>query len=185
MGDSPRVRRWLVPRVPRSIRRRLTLLYSALFMLAGAALLGFTCLLASQSKPSGTISSIQGPGLPGSAGPTSPDPPTLTTYADGLRADQLHQLLVEAGIALAVMTFASVALGWLMAGRVLAPLRAMTAAARRISADNLRQRLAMPLPTTNSRRWRTPSTTYWRVWRARSRRRSSSSPTPRTSCAPR
>ncbi|WP_225860750.1 sensor histidine kinase [Streptomyces triticiradicis] len=136
--------RWRL--VPRSIRWRLTLLYSALFMAAGAALLGFTYLLASRAAPStavGGSSSVSG--MPGGDGYT-PDPPTLTMYAEALRADQLHQLLVEAGIALAVMTFASVALGRLMAGRVLAPLRTMTAAARRISADNLRQRLAVPGP---------------------------------------
>ncbi|WP_245173589.1 sensor histidine kinase [Streptomyces aureus] len=136
--------RWRL--APRSIRWRLTLIYSALFMAAGAALLGFTYLLASRAAPSTAVGgSSAGSGLPGIDGGT-PDPPTLTTYAEALRADQLHQLLVEAGIALAVMTFASVALGWLMAGRVLAPLRTMTAAARRISADNLRQRLAMPGP---------------------------------------
>jgi signal transduction histidine kinase len=115
-------------------------------MVAGAALLGFTYLLASRSAPSTATGSSVGPGLPAGTGLTTPDPPTLTMYAEALRADQLHQLLVEAGIALAVMTFASVALGWLMAGRVLAPLRTMTAAARRISADNLRQRLAVPGP---------------------------------------
>ncbi|MFF4541276.1 histidine kinase dimerization/phospho-acceptor domain-containing protein [Streptomyces aureus] len=136
--------RWRL--APRSIRWRLTLIYSALFMAAGAALLGFTYLLASRAAPSTAAGgSSAGSGLPGIDGGT-PDPPTLTMYAEALRADQLHQLLVEAGIALAVMTFASVALGWLMAGRVLAPLRTMTAAARRISADNLRQRLAMPGP---------------------------------------
>ncbi|MFE2302953.1 sensor histidine kinase [Streptomyces sp. NPDC059445] len=132
--------------VPRSIRWRLTLLYSALFVAAGAALLGFTYFLVSRSQPSaGVVSSIE-PGLPAGQALTTPDPPALTTYAEALRADQLHQLLVEAGVALAVMTFASVALGWIMAGRVLAPLRTMTAAARRISADNLRQRLAVPGP---------------------------------------
>ncbi|MET9902220.1 ATP-binding protein [Streptomyces sp. NPDC006446] len=136
--------RWQL--APRSIRWRLTLLYSALFMVAGAALLGFTYLLASRSKPSTAVGSSAGPGLPAGGGFPSPDPPTLTMYAEALRADQLHQLLVEAGIALAVMTVASVALGRLMAGRVLAPLRTMTAAARRISADNLRQRLAVPGP---------------------------------------
>ncbi|MFD5077065.1 sensor histidine kinase [Streptomyces sp. NPDC058371] len=135
-----------MPRGPRSIRLRLTLLYSALFVVAGALLLGFTYLLASQSKPSVATGSFEGPGMPGSAGPTTPEPPVLTMYAEALRADQLHQLLVEAGIALGVMTVASVALGWLMAGRVLAPLRTMTAAARRISADNLGQRLAVPGP---------------------------------------
>jgi signal transduction histidine kinase len=115
-------------------------------MAAGAALLGFTYLLVSRAAPStavGGSSSVSG--MPGGDGHT-PDPPTLTMYAEALRADQLHQLLVEAGIALAVMTFASVVLGRLMAGRVLAPLRTMTAAARRISADNLRQRLAVPGP---------------------------------------
>lgn len=132
--------------VPRSVRWRLTLLYGALFMAAGAGLLGFTYLLASRSTPSeGVVSSVE-PGLPAGQGLANPDPPTLTTYAEALRADQLHHLLVEAGIALAVMTFASVALGWIMAGRVLAPLRTMTAAARRISADNLGRRLAVPGP---------------------------------------
>ncbi|MEU6272731.1 ATP-binding protein [Streptomyces populi] len=136
--------RWRL--APRSIRWRLTLIYSALFMAAGAALLGFTYLLASRAAPSTAVGgSSSGAGMPGGDGYT-PDPPTLTMYAEALRADQLHQLLVEAGIALAVMTFASVALGRLMAGRVLAPLRTMTAAARRISADNLRQRLAVPGP---------------------------------------
>jgi signal transduction histidine kinase len=116
-------------------------------MVAGAALLGFTYLLVSRSKPSKTVGSAVGPGLPaGGDGLSAPDPPTLTMYAEALRVDQLHQLLVEAGIALAVMTVASVALGRFMAGRVLAPLRTMTAAARRISADNLRQRLAVPGP---------------------------------------
>lgn len=59
---------------------------------AGAALLGFTYLLASQSEPSSTIRSFEGPGLPDGAGRMSTAPPTLTMYAEALRADQLHQL---------------------------------------------------------------------------------------------
>ena len=55
-------------------------------------------------------------------------------------------MLAESAIALGIMAVASVALGWLMAGRVLRPLRQMTAAARAISEDNLHQRLAMPGP---------------------------------------
>ena len=53
----------------------------------------------------------------------------------------------------------SVALGWLVAGRVLRPLRTMTAATRRISEDNLHERLALPGPTTSSRTSPTRSTT--------------------------
>ena len=58
----------------------------------------------------------------------------------------MHQLLVQSGIALAVMTVLSVALGWLIAGRVLRPLQSITASAQRISANNLHERLALDGP---------------------------------------
>ena len=44
------------------------------------------------------------------------------------------------------MTVVSIALGWLVAGRVLSPLRAMTATTRQISERNLHERLALPGP---------------------------------------
>ncbi|MBO0515026.1 HAMP domain-containing protein [Streptomyces beijiangensis] len=62
------------------------------------------------------------------------------------RDDQLHLLLVESAIALAVMVALSLLLGWLVAGRVLAPLQSMASTARRISADHLHRRLAVPGP---------------------------------------
>jgi signal transduction histidine kinase len=49
-------------------------------------------------------------------------------------------------VVLAIMTAVSIALGWLVAGRVLRPLRSMTAATRRISERNLHQRLALAGP---------------------------------------
>jgi signal transduction histidine kinase len=49
-------------------------------------------------------------------------------------------------IALGVMAVVSVVAGWVVAGRVLRPLRDMTTAAQRISADSLHERLAMPGP---------------------------------------
>jgi len=55
-------------------------------------------------------------------------------------------LLAESAIALGVMTVAAAVLGWLVAGRVLRPLRVMTATARAISADDLSGRLAVPGP---------------------------------------
>jgi two-component system sensor histidine kinase VanS len=63
-----------------------------------------------------------------------------------LHADVLHQLLVRSGIALAIMTVVSIALGWLVAGRVLRPLRGMTATTRQISERNLNERLALSGP---------------------------------------
>jgi signal transduction histidine kinase len=56
------------------------------------------------------------------------------------------QLLMWSALALALMAIASIVLGWLVAGRVLAPLRTMTARARRISADSLDARLALRGP---------------------------------------
>jgi two-component system sensor histidine kinase VanS len=69
-------------------------------------------------------------------------------YAGAVERDShgLHQGLIQSGIALAIMTAVSIALGWLVAGRVLRPLRAMTATTRRISARNLSERLAVSGP---------------------------------------
>jgi two-component system sensor histidine kinase VanS len=58
----------------------------------------------------------------------------------------LHQGLIQSGIALAIMTVVSIALGWLVAGRVLRPLRTMTATTRQISERNLHERLALSGP---------------------------------------
>ena len=55
-------------------------------------------------------------------------------------------MLIDAPIALAIVTVVALALGWLVAGRVLRPLAVITAAARRISASNLDQRLALRGP---------------------------------------
>lgn len=83
-------------------------------------------------------------------GPLAHKGPEVGAYVvqqlDVQRGDQLHLLLVESGIALGVMVGLSLLLGWLVAGRVLAPLRGMAATARRISADHLHRRLAVQGP---------------------------------------
>ena len=61
-------------------------------------------------------------------------------------AFDLHALLLQSGIALAVMAVLAFALGWLVAGRVLRPLRTITATARAISATSLHERLAVAGP---------------------------------------
>ena len=50
------------------------------------------------------------------------------------------------GIALVIMAVPAVAAGWLVAGRLLRPLRAMTTATRNISATNLHERLNLSGP---------------------------------------
>ncbi len=49
-------------------------------------------------------------------------------------------------LALAIMTLVSIGLGWLFAGRVLSPVRSMTAQLQQISARNLHERLAVTGP---------------------------------------
>jgi len=55
-------------------------------------------------------------------------------------------LLIESGFALAIMALLAAALGWVMAGRALRPLRAIMVTAREISASNLHRRLALTGP---------------------------------------
>ncbi|GIH19531.1 sensor histidine kinase [Rugosimonospora africana] len=122
-----------------------------MFLLSGLTLLAITYLLVryttahiqittTPTGPHGTQS-----GLPGGA--LGPAP----TRASSSVASQLHhtylrQLLVESGVALAIMAVVSMWLGWLVAGRVLHPLRTITATAQRISQENLHERLDLPGP---------------------------------------
>jgi signal transduction histidine kinase len=55
----------------------------------------------------------------------------------------VHHLLITSGIALALAAVLDLVLGWLVAGRILRPVRAITATARKISASSLHQRLAL------------------------------------------
>jgi HAMP domain-containing protein len=113
---------------------RLTAAYGALFLLSGTALLAITYLLVSRATAIDAVA-ISSPGGTAARGAV-----THTHLVD------LHQLLVQSGVALAIMTAVSVALGWVLAGRVLAPLRTIAARTRRISEQNLHARLALPGP---------------------------------------
>ncbi|MBF8189811.1 HAMP domain-containing protein [Nonomuraea sp. K274] len=143
----------------RTMRLRLTLLYSAVFAASGAALLAITYLLVSHS--SGLI--LFSFDTPGRLGGTSDgdaffngDPlprqqlsgmaRQLHEHAARQQDALLHELLVQSGIALAIMVVISIALGWLVAGRALRPMRAMAATVRDISARNLHERLAVETP---------------------------------------
>jgi two-component system sensor histidine kinase VanS len=123
----------------RTVRLRLTLLYGGLFLVSGMALLAIMYLLFRHTTGVDVI-------VP--SGTPHPDPLAEQKYSQLLQrsSEDLHQGLLQAGIALAIMTVVSVALGWLVAGRVLRPLRAMTATTRQISERNLHERLALSGP---------------------------------------
>jgi signal transduction histidine kinase len=142
---------------PRTVRLRLTALYGALFTASGAVLLAITYLLVRSTGylvlfREGTPGPLKVPSA-GSRLGTGDIPPPLRGLAQQLRdqaarqhAADLQQLLVQSSIALAIMVVISIALGWLVAGRVLRPLRTMTATTREISARNLHERLAVDGP---------------------------------------
>jgi signal transduction histidine kinase len=70
----------------------------------------------------------------------------VTALSDKVHATQPHTILVLLAIAIGIMAVVSVVLGWLIAGRILRPLQAMTTATRQISEHDLDRRLAMPGP---------------------------------------
>jgi signal transduction histidine kinase len=154
----------------RTIRLRLTLVYGSLFLLSGAALLTITYFLVRHeyadnffiSSGNGRIAKVlvtQGGVSPKESGAiVGPRPLTgllaappskqavLAAANAQLSGAALHQLLVDSGIALAIMAGISIWLGWVISGRALRPLRTITNAAREISASNLHRRLALEGP---------------------------------------
>ena len=62
------------------------------------------------------------------------------------RATDSHELLVNSGIALAIVAVLALLAGWLVAGRMLRPIRTITRKARRISSTSLHERLALEGP---------------------------------------
>ncbi|MFC7276507.1 sensor histidine kinase [Paractinoplanes rhizophilus] len=136
-----------------TVRTRLTLVYGGLFVLAGMVLLGATYILMQQRLPM----------VAGEASRATPpegavfDGPQNATFVqkviDGTQSSALHTMLTQGLIALAVVSAAAIALGWLIAGRMLQPLHQITATARRIAeappdADRgLHERIALTGPS--------------------------------------
>jgi two-component system sensor histidine kinase VanS len=136
----------------RTVRLRLTLLYSGLFLVSGLALLATTYLIFRTNSGVDLIVTTGIGANHGSLHGASRSPEVIrqiqrwfeTSVARNRHG--LHEGLIESGIALAIMSLVSVALGWLVAGRVLRPLRTITAKTRQISERNLNERLALTGP---------------------------------------
>lgn len=133
-----------------TVRLRLTLLYSSLFLASGVGLLAITYVLVAQritspiSIPTELLSQPTAPRLGTPSKVSSTDPVAHLLRAQ--TAADLHQLLVQSGIALSIMAGIAIVLGWVVAGRVLRPLQTMTTTTRQISEENLHERLALPGP---------------------------------------
>ena len=166
-GSSEPGREGLVSRkrlFTRSVRLRLTGLYGGLFVVSGAVLLAIASGLTISGTSEVSAAPNQAVNGPGTAlGQAQAKIRDLQGQLSARNtASVSHQLLIGSAIALGIMAAASVVFGWVMAGRALRPVREMTEAAQRISADNLHERLAVS---------------------KRSALSAGSSPTPPTSCA--
>jgi signal transduction histidine kinase len=148
----------------RPIRLRLTLTYSVLFVLAGAMLLAFTYFFvvrglqppAGVKTPPALSSALRESCAKAMKAPTPADQNLIgkcetfhagvTAGAASQRTSAVHQLLLYSLIGLAVIGLVSGLVGWVVAGRALRPVHAITSAARRASEENLGERLALQGP---------------------------------------
>jgi len=136
------------PRPRPTARLRLPLLYGCLFTVAGAALLGFTYWLFARGTNDGrrVLPAVRPPGRGFSCLPSDHHCLQLARSWQLQHRFDLHTLLTQSAIALTVMAALALALGWLVAGRVLRPVRTITATARVISATSLDKRLPVTGP---------------------------------------
>ena len=150
-ADSPPP--WLRP----TIRIRLTVLYGGMFLIAGVLLLWIIYLLATQALNESSvlpfkivtaqIQSIDCPALQG-VSTSTPD-----QFADAVAVCMHHQrdlalntLLKRSLIALIGLAVVAFAFGYLMAGRVLAPLGRITRIARGVVGSDLKRRIELDGP---------------------------------------
>jgi signal transduction histidine kinase len=123
---------------------RFTILYAVVFLLSGVGLLGLTFLLSGTgtrgSAPAGNASAQ------GSLAQAQQRIRVLEDQLAAVHQEQVRQLLAGSVVALILMAVVSLLLGLVLAKRVLRPLRLITSATRRVSADSLDRRLAVPGP---------------------------------------
>ncbi|MEV7521898.1 HAMP domain-containing sensor histidine kinase [Streptomyces sp. NPDC091371] len=135
----------VLPRGFGTVRARFTALYVGLFLLSGTALLAISAGVASGSRVTQAAPG-EVPEQPATPAQAQDRIEALERQLTQVHDAQSTQILLGSAIAMGVMAVVSLALGWFVAGRVLRPLRTMTAATRSISADNLHERLAVTGP---------------------------------------
>jgi signal transduction histidine kinase len=157
-----------------SERARLTALYAAMLMLAGALLSGLIYLLLRNSLPSGialavtnaipnssaersaplsqphSTDPVSGRTAPRASGAATPaswmDVAATRSLNTAINQAALKRALTASGVALGLYAIASAGLAWWMAGRVLRPVGVITARARQLSSTNLHERLRLRAP---------------------------------------
>lgn len=153
-----RLLRMAVARMPHArhstIRLRIALVYGGVFLVLGTGLLATVNLASragtnSQAKAIASSAAVSQPGFAVN-GPLHMrgrlGPPTVYDLTDDVSDAAGQELMYWSVAALLVMTACAVAVGWWTAGRVLRPVHAMTAKARRLSEHTLHERIASSGP---------------------------------------
>lgn len=121
-----------------TIRAQLTLVYAISFALAATVLaVGVYLLMTTVLSPASVPPTAAAPVV-------SPTPPAPEPTPD---AASWHGLVLAAGIALLAGVAVAGILGWVVAGRMLAPIRRITTIARETAARTLHARVSLPGPS--------------------------------------
>ncbi|TDD21539.1 HAMP domain-containing histidine kinase [Actinomadura sp. KC06] len=126
-----------------STRLKLTLSYAGFLMLAGALLLAVVWMFLLRYVPDGTI--VNGPRGGGNGWPLEPQPFVPN------RSDLQRAFVPRAAQALGFLLVFGLMGGWILAGRMLAPLTQITDAARRAATGSLSHRIDMKGPNDEFR----------------------------------
>jgi signal transduction histidine kinase len=131
-------------RLQLTARSRLSMLYTGMVLAAGIVLTALTYILLHRAlgRRLAVVFIGNGPGV----GPLPPLPGDMRTAGEKVQQTTLSTFLTQASIALAVVTVLAAVLGWLVAGRVLRPIRTISAAAQRLSVENLSERVPVSAP---------------------------------------
>ncbi|MFB8243383.1 sensor histidine kinase [Kitasatospora purpeofusca] len=134
---------------------RLALLHGLLFLTVGVLLLALNWVTVRHAitehsdlvmPTTELLPALPGPATGPFEAPAQPAAATTPARFTDFRSSVLTELLLQSALILAGLTVLSAALGWWTAGRYLARLGAVTAAARRIGERNLHDRLALTGP---------------------------------------
>ena len=159
---------------PRTVRLRLAMLIAGLLVVAGAALLATTYTLVAHDLPAGETATapvpapaagfVPGPELAKACTGAPPNDANLAAkckaaFASGVqrgahtqRAQTLDHLLRYSILSIAVLALIAAMVGWYVAGRIVAPVHAMTATVRRSSERNLGERVDLHGPDDELKR---------------------------------
>lgn len=138
----------------RSIRLRLAITYAVVLLGTCAALLALNYALLYQNlykdidgPPPSAVAEMCRDVAPVDVAESKCDSiERSVAEADRLRTDTLLRTVGTSAVALAVTAVLGLVVSWILAGRMLRPLRTLTSATRRISQDRLHERVALTGP---------------------------------------